>query len=43
MNATFTHHDFLLMAHLYVCFSPIGRFQEQVSLTFAAVHRCLMI
>jgi hypothetical protein len=43
MNATFTHHYFLRMAHLDVLFSPIGQFQNKVSLTFAAAHRCLMI
>ena len=43
MNATFTHYDFLRMAHLDVLLSPIGQFQHKVSLTFATAQRCLMI
>jgi len=43
MNATFTHHEFLRMAHLELLLSPIGQFKNQVSLTFAPAHRCLMI
>jgi hypothetical protein len=43
MNATFTHYEFVRMAHLDVSALPIGQFGNQVSLTFAVAHRCLTI
>jgi hypothetical protein len=43
MNATFTHYYFLRMAHLDASALPIGQFKNQVSLTYAPAHRCLMI
>ena len=43
MNATFTQHYFLRMAHLNVCSPRSGQFQNQISLTSAAAHRRLMI
>jgi hypothetical protein len=43
MNATFTHRDFLRMAHLELSALPIGQFKNQVSLTFAPAYRSLVI